>query len=91
MCFNADWCCSFYKPRLIFVKLIIIFLVFFPTIFWLIQYSVFLIVDVKLMSSKELAFFAFTNPFLVYNDNGFTDDEKTANFNSIKYMLLNCL
>ena len=91
LCFNADCCCAFYKPRLIFVKLIVVFLIFLPTIFWIIQYCLFFLIDIKLLTNNELYIFAIGNPFLVLKEENGSDEDRINNVSSIKYMLLNYL
>ena len=78
-CFNSERCCGWYKPRLVFIKLIIVFFVVLPTILSLLTYCLCFFIDSYLVTNDQLMFFALMNPFLVFlkseNDQDFDEDK----------------
>ena len=64
-CFNPDWCCGWYKPRVIFVQLIIL-LTLVQAFIWVMEYCFYFMANPR-NPEVVLSYFWIFNPFLKFD------------------------
>lgn len=65
--FNLDLCCGWYKPKVVYIKVILV-LTFFQCFLFFLYLSLFMLTPEEQLGTDITYFFAYFNPFLVDNE-----------------------